>query len=178
MSIVSVAMYVFTAALSLFLFSCGQKMSDDEARRIINQYLKYPQPLFNGCSSGPAGSADVPMFIKGIEKLKADGYIKENPDNPGSGNNRNYLPTDKGKDYMTGIYIRDSFALYNGAVCSEVIKKIESVDMGKDGLATIRFTTGYEPIQPFYSLLCINDSCECFGEKLQKVQGRAIRVRK
>ena len=154
-------------------------MSDEEAKRIINQYLKYPQPLFNGCSSGPAGSADVDRFLKGIQKLKADGYIKEAAVNPrSSSTNRDYLPTDKGRDYMTGIYVRDVFVLYNGAVCSEVIKKIEGVDMGKDGVATVRFTTGYEPIQPFYSLLCINDFCQCFGEKLKKVQKRAMRVRK
>ncbi|HSB31796.1 MAG TPA: hypothetical protein VLD55_09355 [Candidatus Sulfobium mesophilum] len=179
MRVLSVLMYGLPIAASLFIFSCGQKMSDDEAKKIINQYLKYPHPLFNGCSSGPAGSADFPRFIKGIEKLKADGYLKEAPDNPRSGtNNRDYLPADKGRDYMTGIYVRDAFVLYNGAVCNEVIRKIEGVDMEKDRVATIRFATGYEPVQPFYSLLCLNDYCECFGERLKKVQMRTIRVRK
>ena len=79
---------------------------------------------------------------------------------------------------MTGIYVRDAFVLYNGAVCNEVIRKIEGVDMEKDSVATIRFATGYEPVQPFYSLLCLNDYCECFGERLKKVQMRTVRVRK
>lgn len=179
MRFVSIMVPILSVAMSLVLFSCGQKMSDDEAKKIINQYLKYPQPLFNGSHAGPAGSGDVPRFIKGIEKLKADGYIMEDTDKFRSGsNNKNYLPTDKSKDYMTGIYIRDSFAYYNGAVCSEVIKKIDGVDIEKNSRATIRFTTGYEPIEPYYSLLCINNYCECFGGKLKKTESRAIRVKK
>lgn len=179
MRIVSVMVSVLTAGMILVLFSCGQKMSDDDAKRIISQYLKYPQPLLNGSHVGPAGSGDVPRFIKGIEKLEADGYIKEDLDKSGrTGNNKNYLPTGKSKDYMTGIYIRDAFAYYDGAVCSEVIKKIDGVDMEKDDRATIRFTTGYEPIEPFYSLLCINNHCECFGEKLKKVERRTIKLKK
>jgi hypothetical protein len=167
------------SAASLLLLSCGQKMSDDEAKRIIGQYLKYPQPLFNGSHAGPAGGKDVAVFIKGIEKLEADGYIREgSAGSGGRGTNKDYLPTEKSGNYMNGIYIRDSFAYYDGAVCTEVIKKIEGVDIDKRGVATIRFKTGYEPIQPFYSLLCINNYCECFGERLKKTETRAIRVKK
>jgi hypothetical protein len=173
------AVTLILSAMSLVLFSCGQKMSDEEAKRIIGQYMKYPQPLFNGSHAGPAGSVDIPRFIKGIEKLEADGYIREGSDRSGlRGNNKNYLATAKSKDFMSGIYIRDAFAYYDGAVCSEVIKKIEGVDIEKNDRATIGFTTGYEPIEPFYSLLCINNYCECFGEKLKKTQRRTIRVKK
>jgi hypothetical protein len=179
MRFVSVMISILSAAMILLLFSCGQKMSDDEAKRIIGQYLKYPQPLFNGSHAGPAGSGDIPRFIKGIEKLEADGYIREGSDKSRPrGNNKDYLATDKSKDYMSGIYIRDAFAYYDGAVCSEVIKKIDGVDIEKNDRATIRFTTGYEPIEPFYSLLCINNYCECFGEKLKKVERRMIRLKK
>lgn len=179
MRIVSVVVFILSSAMVLLLLSCGQNMTDDEAKRIISQYLKYPQPLFNGSQAGPAGSTDIGRFIKGIEKLEADGYIREGSEKSGGrGNNKDYLPTDKGRDYIAGIYVRDSFAYYNGAVCNEVIKKIDGVDIEKNGLATIRFTTGYEPIEPFYSLLCINNYCECFGEKLKKTETRTIRVKK
>jgi hypothetical protein len=170
---------ILSLAMALLLLSCGQKMSDEEAKRIIGQYLKYPQPLFNGSQAGPAGSKDIARFIKGIEKLEADGYIREGyARSGGGGNNKDYLPTEKGRDYVAGIYIRDAFAYYDGAVCSEVIKKIEGVDIDKNDRATIRFSTGYEPIEPFYSLLCINNYCECFGQKLKKTETRTIRLKK
>ena len=178
MRILSTVVFILSSAMALLLLSCGQKMSDDEAKRIIGQYLKYPQPLFNGSHAGPAGGKDIAVFMKGIEKLKADGYIMEGPAKSGGGNNKDYLPTEKSRDYINGIYIRDAFAYYDGAVCSEVIKKIEGVEIDKSGVATIRFKTGYEPIEPFYSLLCINNYCECFGEKLKKTETSAIRVKK
>ncbi len=177
---ISVMVSFLFAVMSLFLFSCGQKISDEEARKIIGQYMKYPQPLFNGGSqAGPAGSKDTAAFIKGIEKLEADGYITRGPARSGGdGNNRDYLPTEKGKDYIRGVYIRDAFAYYDGAVCSEVIRKIKGVEMDKGGVATIRYKIGYEPIEPFYSLLCINNYCHCFGEKLKKTEERALKVKK
>jgi len=179
MRIVPTVVFILSSAMALLLLSCGQKMSDEEAKRIIGQYLKYPQPLFNGSHAGPAGGKDTAAFIKGIEKLQADGYIREGSARSGGrGNTKDYLPTEKGRDYMTGIYIRDAFAYYDGAVCTEVIKKIEGVDIEKNGRATIRYSTGYEPIEPFYSLLCINNYCECFGEKLKKTETRAIRLKK
>jgi hypothetical protein len=154
-------------------------MSDDEAKRIIRQYLKYPQPVFNITHAGPAGSEDIPRFIKGIEKLAAEGYIREGTDKSVTkGADKTYMPTDRSKDFMSGIYIRDAFALYDGAVCSEVIKKIDSIDIQKNESANVRFTTGFAPIEPFYSLLCINNYCECFGEKLKKVETRTIRLKK
>ncbi len=179
MRIVSKVVFVLSSTMALLLLSCAQqKMSDDEAKRIIGQYLKYPQPLFNGSHAGPAGGKDTATFIKGIEKLKADGYIMEGPAKSGGGNNKDFLPTEKSKDYVYGIYIRDAFAYYDGAVCTEVIKKIEGVEIDKSGVATIKFKTGYEPIEPYYSLLCINNYCECFGEKLKKTETRAIKVKK
>ncbi len=180
MRIVSVVVAALAACMVLVLFSCGQKkISDDEAKRIISQYLKYPQPLFHGIHTGPVGSGDIPKFIQGIEKLQADGYIREVSNKAGlRGNNKNYLATDKGKDYVSGIYIRDAFVYYNGAVCSEVLKKIDGVDIEKNDGVAIRFSVGYEPIEPFYSHLCINDYCECFGEKLKKAESRMIRVKR
>ena len=65
MRVLSVLMYGLPIAVSLFIFSCGQKMSDDEAKKIINQYLKYPHPLFNGCSSGPRGECGCPQVHQG-----------------------------------------------------------------------------------------------------------------
>jgi len=166
------------AGIFLSFFSCGQRMSNEEAKRIIGQTLKYPQPVFNITHAGPAGSEDVPRFMKGIEKLAAEGYIREDSDKSPNKANKTYLPIDKSRDLMTGIYIRDSFAVYDGAVCKEFIKKIDSIDIEKNEGVTVRFTTGYEPIEPFYSLLCINYNCEYFGEKLKKEESRTVRLKR
>jgi hypothetical protein len=169
---------VFYAGIVLSLFSCGQRISDEEAKKIIRQCLKYPRPVFNLTHAGAAGSEDVPRFIDGIEKLAADGYIREDFAKSSNKADRTFLPTDKGRDFVTGVYIRDSFVVYDGAVCKEFIKKIDSIDKEKDQGMTVKFTTGYEPLEPYYSLLCINYSCECFGEKLKKEESRTVRLKR
>jgi hypothetical protein len=128
--------------------------------------------------AGHAGSGtDTPRFVQGIERLAAEGYIAE--ESGGGVKNRTYLPTEKGRGLVNGVYIRDSFAMYDGALCNEVIRKIEGVDFDKDAsTVTIRYLTGYEPIEPFYSLLCINAYCEYFGERLKKEEVRSVKLRK
>ncbi len=171
--------YFLTVISAALLVSCSQ-MSDDEARRIILQYMKYPEPVFNITHAGPAGSPDIPKFIKGAEKLASDGYLTEEAvKSGGSQKDRIYRPTEKTRNYVTGVYVGESFALYDGALCNEVLKKIGSVEVDKErGTAVINYSTGYEPIEPIYSLLCINDYCAYFGDKLKKEEARMIRVKK
>jgi hypothetical protein len=164
----------------ILLLSCSQKISDDEAKKMVLRAVPYPQPVFNMTHAGHAGGADIPRFIGGVNKLAAEGYIRE--DAAGSGHdetNRTYVPTEKSRGVFTGIYMRGSFVMYDGAVCNEVLKKIEEVDFDKDtGTATIRYVTGYQPIEPFYSLLCLNEHCEYFGEKLKREETRTVKLRK
>ena len=164
----------------ILLLSCVQQIPDDEAKKMVLQCVAYPQPVFNMTHAGYAGSSDILRFTEGVKKLAAEGYVREDP--AGSGNdetNRTYVPTERSQGVFTGIYIRGSFVMYDGAVCNEVIKKIEKVDFDKNArMATIRYLTGYEPIEPFYSLLCLNEYCEYFGEKLKREQTRTARLRK
>lgn len=162
------------------LLSCSQGISDDEAKKMVLHAVPYPQPVFNMTHAGQAGSPDIPRFIEGVKKLAAEGYVRE--DAAASGHdetNRTYVPTEKSQGIFTGIYLRGSFVMYDGAVCNEVLRKIEEVEFDKgDGKATIRYVTGYERIEPFYSLLCLNEHCEYFGEKLNKEETKTVKLRK
>ena len=149
-------------------------MSEEEAKRVISQYLKYPQPVFNLTHAGPAGSPDVPRFMKGIEKLQVEGYITEDASASSNKADKTYVPTGKSRGYVSGLYVRESFAVYDGAVCRIVLRRIDGIGREKDQCTTVTFTTGYEPIEPYYSLFCINDNCEYFGEKLRKEEPRTI----
>jgi hypothetical protein len=163
----------------VLLLSCSQQISDDEAKKMVLQCVEYPQPVFNMTHAGHAGSPDVPRFVQGIEKLAAEGYIREEGMGGKGEKNRTFIPTERGKGLINGVYIRDSFAMFDGAVCTDVLRKIEGVELDKDtGTVTVRYVTGYEPIEPFYSLLCINDYCEYFGEKLKKEETRSVKLRK
>jgi hypothetical protein len=161
----------------VFLFSCSQKISDDEAKRMILKAVPYPQPVFNMTHAGRAGTQDIPRFVQGVERLAAEGYIRE--DGSGTPNNRTYLPTEKSKGVLVGVYLRGSFVMYDGAVCNEVVKKVSDVEFDEGtATATIRYVTGYEPIEPFYSHLCLNEHCEYFGEKLKREEMKTVKLRK
>lgn len=163
----------------VLLLSCSQQISDDEAKKLVLRATTYPQPVFAMVHAGNAGNPDISRFVQGVEKLAAEGYIKEDAAAGGDAGNRTYVATEKSEGLLTGAYIRDSFAMYDGAVCNEVFRKIEEVDFDKATfVATIRYVTGYQPIEPFYSLLCLNEYCECFGDKLRRKEARTLKVRK
>ncbi len=164
----------------ILLISCSQGISDDEAKKMVLRVVAYPQPVFNMTHAGHPGDPDIPRFIEGVKKLAAEGYIKEDASGSGSyENNKTYVPTEKSRGTMTGIYLRGSFVMFDGAVCNEVLKKIDGVDFNKgSGVATVRYVTRYEPIEPFYSLLCLNEHCEYFGEKLKREETRTVKLKR
>lgn len=161
---------------SFFLFFGGE-LTDNDARKIITQYLGYPKPLMTVIHPGPAGSPDVDKFKKGISELLKEGYLKSAPQN--SGKDKIYEPSSKGGDYITGISIKDSFPVYEGAVCKEVVKKIDAIRVDKKGdTAVITFTLGLEPVEPFYNLFCINKYCDYFGNRLGKTEKQKLKIKK
>ncbi|MEJ2696471.1 MAG: hypothetical protein P8013_07460 [Candidatus Sulfobium sp.] len=151
------------------LLSCAPALSKKEAATIVRQYMGYPKPLMGIVTAGPAGGPAIKQFMKGIHKLEAEGYVSGQPSKSPSG--KSYHPTEKSRDYMVGIYIKESYPLYEGAVCREVLKSIEDIEYtrGHDA-ATVTFTSGLEPIEPVYSLLCINKYCDCFGKDFKETQ--------
>jgi hypothetical protein len=172
----SACLLIFVTGFLLLAFSAGGPSKED-ARKIISQYFGYPKPLMGIVHAGPAGSPDLQKFMKGINRLLNDGYIKNAPGAGATG--KYYAPTSKSGNYVTAIYIKDSFPVYEGAVCSEVIKKIEDIRYdGQKNTAVITFTAGMEPVEPFYSLFCINKYCDYFGEKLKKTERQKLRLRK
>ncbi len=151
------------------LLSCAPALSKEEARTIVKQYLGYPKPLMGIVTAGPEGDPAIEQFTKGIHKLEAEGYASAQPSkNPAE---KSYLPTEKSRGYMVGIYVKESYPFYEGAVCREVLKSIDGIEFtqGRDA-ATVTFTTGLEPIEPVYSLLCINKFCDCFGKDFKETQ--------
>lgn len=169
-------LFLFLISSSFLLFFGGE-LADNDARRIITQYLGYPKLLMTIIHPGPAGSPDVNKFKGGINKLINEGYIKSAPQN--SAKDKLYEPTSKGAGYITEISVKDSFPLYEGAVCREVVRKIDSIEMDKKGdTAVITFTLGLEPVEPFYGLFCINRYCDYFGPRLAKTEKQKLRLKK
>jgi hypothetical protein len=157
------------------LLSCAPTLSKEEAATIVKQYLGYPKPLMGIVTAGPEGNRAIEQFMKGIDKLEAEGYASARPSK--SQAEKSYLPTEKSRDYMTGIYIKDSYPLYEGAVCREVLKSIDDIEFtGGHDAATVAFTTGLEPIEPVYSLLCINKYCDCFGKDFKETQSLKLKL--
>lgn len=159
------------------LLSCTAGLSREDAAKIVSRYFGYPKPLMGIVTPGPAGGTGVAQFMKGVNKLEAEGYASGRESKASSG--KSYLPTEKSKAYMVGIYINDSYPLYEGAVCREVLKSIDSIDFteGND-IATVTFTAGLEPIEPVYSLLCINRFCDCFGKDFRKTRTLKLKLHK
>ncbi len=158
--------------LVLFL---GMELTENDARKIITHYLGYPKPLMTVIHPGPAGSSDTKRFRDGINKLLKDGFLKSPP---GSSKEKLYEPTSKSAGYVTRISVQDSFPLYEGAVCNEVVRKIDSIRLDKKGdTAVVTFTLGIEPIEPFYGLFCINKFCDYYG-KLDKTEKQKLKLRK
>ncbi len=169
-------MLIVTTGLLLLALGTGE-LSEKDARKLISQYFGYPKPLVEVVHAGPSGSRDLQKFVKGIDTLIKDGYLKSAPNSGGP--DRYYLPTSKGSKYVRQVYIKDSFPIYEGAVCTEVLKKIENIRYdSRENTATISFTTGLEPVEPFYSLFCINKYCDYFGEKIKKTERQTLRLKK
>ena len=151
-----VAACLLIVTTGLLLLGCNRGgPSQEEAGKIIAQYFGYPKPLDVFIHAGPAGNPDIQKFNNGITTLVKDGYVKKVP---GSGPDESYAPTSRSSRYVKGVYIKDSFPMYEGAVCREVVKKIDDIRYDrKKNTAVITFTSGLEPIEPFYSLFCINE---------------------
>jgi hypothetical protein len=169
----SACLLIIAAGLLLLGFKGGGP-SQEEARKIISQYFGYPKLLVDIIHAGPAGGQGLRKFEKAIKRLVKDGYLKKVP---GAGPDEYYVPTSRSSQYIRGVYIKESFPLYEGAVCKEVVKKIDEIlyDRQKN-TAVITFTSGLEPIEPFYSLFCINKYCEYFGKRIKKTEKQKLRL--
>jgi hypothetical protein len=169
----SASLLIITTGLLLLGFS-GGGLSREEARKIISQYFGYPKLLVDIIHAGPAGGPGLQKFKAGIKRLVNDGYLKKVP---GAGPDEYYAPTSRSSEYIRGVYIKESFPLYEGAVCREVVRKIDDIRYEKQkNIAVITFTTGLEPIEPYYSLFCINKFCDYFGERIKKTEKQKMRL--
>lgn len=173
---VSACLLILITGFFLLAFG-GGGISKEDARKIISHYFGYPKPLMNIVHAGPAGGPDLQKFVKAIDRLLKEGYIKNAPH--AGGGEKYYAPTSKSNNYVTGIYIKDSFPIYEGAVCSEVVKTIDDIRYDRQkNTATVTFTAGLEPVEPFYSLFCINKYCDYFGDKIKKTEKQKLQLRK
>ncbi len=169
---------VLTVTAGLLLLASGTgELSEKDALKLISQYFGYPKPLVEVVHAGPSGSRDLQKFVKGIDALIRDGYLKSAPHSGGA--DKYYMPTSKGSKYVRQVYIKDSFPIYEGAVCTEVLRKIDEIRYdSRENTATISFTTALEPVEPFYSLFCINKYCDYFGEKIKRTEKQKLRLKK
>ncbi len=145
-----------------FISSCSSKifenkLTEKEAKKIISEALKYPQLreiLYDTQSDTKCALA--------INKLVKEGYFKENPDYSTAylADNNKYIASTKGAPYMKSIfYIAGQYHLV-GSTQQIIIKEIKEILTDEENkTAVVTFVIGFEPIEPFFSTLCVEGKC-------------------
>lgn len=175
-------MYLFLGALivAASLVSCGVNLSQKEAEKLLSEHFGYPEPVMT--------VIDDRYGLKirnGVQKILTDGYAYHNPKaSDGSWNAAlvpDYLPTDKGKEFIEKIRFNElwGYFTYVGAVVQESLISIDEILIDEESkTALIKYTTKYEPIEPFYSAICLDKRCEFFAENIHKKNQRKARFKK
>ncbi len=155
-------------------YACGIKLSENEAQTLIEEKLVLPKktwlklkiPIFD---FDPASkSYIISNAAVGVQELIANNYVTPksrymNSDFYGRDVTslfpyRYYNPTDKGKfnlnEFNVGGMFHDKFLYIKSAIFTEVFNRIEETLIDYDNkTAKVRFTTRFEPIEPYHSLL-------------------------
>ena len=171
--------WLFVGILMVFsLVSCGVNLKQDEAEKIITEHFGFPKPV-NTIIRGRIQSD----FGNAIKKMIADKYVYLNPDRHKISAKLipDYLPTEKGKEFINGInfIVIGKTYYFDGAVVKESLKSIDEILVDKESKeAIVKYTTKFEPFEPSYSTLCINERCMFFGENIHKENQRKIKLKK
>ena len=173
---------IFVSVGIVFLLSaCGVNLQENEASKIINEHFGFPKPVMSYLS----GNANTDIGQGIIKIIQTTGYVVHNPEASGGSVSAalatDFLPTEKGKGIIDGIDhngFYDSYT-YRGSVVSESLDSIKEILIDKETkTAIVKFTTKYEPIEPLYSSVCINERCQFFGDQISKNPERKIELKK
>jgi len=164
--------------LSFLFISCGVSLEENEARKVIDDYLGHSDPV---ASITIIGNKWHPVVREGIIKIiQTTGYVYDNP-KANSPFVYKYLPTEKGTGLIDGIKY-DNFSgdyIYFGAVVKRSVMSIQEILIDKESkIATVKFTLKYEPIEPLYASICIDSSCRFFGDVMKERPEGTIKLKK
>jgi hypothetical protein len=166
-----------TILISISLLSCGVNLEQDEAEQVITKHFKFPKP-----STTFVVAKQGEKHYKNIIKLVREGYVLPYPDKKKSNKQREvFLPTEKGKDIIAQIVFEPWWKSYSCsiAVVQKSLKSIDEILIDEESKeATIKYTTKYEPIEPFYSDFCIDKLCSYYGEKINREHKKTIKLKK
>ena len=163
--------YLFLIITIGSFFSCAPNLSEDEAKKVISQHFK-PEPI--SCDF----NSKNPFYETAIRKLMTDGYITYGFSNEYK---QRYEPTQKGAPYLDTITYdkTDKDWYFWGKVVNKVVKDIKEVLIDKNNnSAVVTVTFGFVPVEPFYSLLCIEEKCWYFAEKINQIEEKKIKLKK
>ncbi len=156
-------------------------LSAQEAQAAIVRYFGYPAPAPHATICGELNS---PVW-KGFEKLLDQGYLAPNESRSFQYEPR-LIPTEKGKASIRrgptfNVLIRDYCMQVH--VCTIVFKGITRMEVDEaHGKARVEYTTGFEPVEPFYSLFCTDPpapGCRAYaGRKLAETTGHLVYLKK
>ena len=173
------------------LGACGRgpSLSEEEAKRLLNEHMKLPAPQYSDDRKPYYIGTEEGEFI---EKLIREGYVhKEGLKLQGL---YRYIPTDKGEENdilgisfsedgkLNGAWpgdVRRAFYLFSGPVVRKVLKSIDKIAIDqKTKTALVMFSIRYEPHEPYYSELCKGtDACEFSREMLDKTESSGIKLK-
>ena len=165
---------------TVILGGCGKgpSLSEEEARTLIEKHLELPVIHFS--------NDKLPYYLgtkegEGIEQLIRDGYLnKEGIRIEGI---YRYIPTDKGDaNSIRGVSFSEvhrPFYLFSGPVALKVLKSIDEIAVNDEtGIAAVTSTLGFEPYEPFYSMLCKETTnCDLSGERLNRIEQTELRFK-
>jgi len=175
---------VFCLALMvpvLLAASCskGKPLTESEARKILIQHQK---------NSRNIGSISVQRIDqrsamgRGIQKLFGQGFAV----NDDRQSTHAYALTQKGKELISklsldclGFNPAECYYGFSGAVVKESILSIQEIALDKQGqTAQVSYTVGYEPVEPLYSLVCVDANCEFAGDGRKRTKTRKALLKK
>jgi hypothetical protein len=141
--------------MCLFVFACGVKLSEDEAKKIITEHFK-PEPVFKTVLVN--GNTDI---SRQLDKLRTDGsaVLSEKFEDI-----LTYKATPKGEKYFSKMQFNETNKGYYGSVNIgyKVVKGIkELLTDSKNNTATVIVVFGYERLEPMYSLVSKAFPSEC-----------------
>lgn len=176
---------VLCTGLSL---SCGRTtLSEQEAKTIIAEAV--PAAPLPSMLVDDIIPRQFPQMVDGIKRLAADGYLKCLPPRIAAGDRMspvefgNCEPTEKAKPYLPqGVAWNHVHGYYFarvsvGNVRLQTIKEI-LIDE-KSNTAIVSYTVGIEPVEPFYSVFCVEAKrCPYAGAALHQTVVREINLTK
>ncbi|MCG8607019.1 hypothetical protein MJD09_18805 [bacterium] len=176
---------IFLSFVLLMLCSCGADLTEDEARKLLEIELGLPKLIEREYKideksyypENPPYRRGGKLVLRnskafeGLQQLVSEGYFRRNPKPGGFA----LFATEKGKANLGNVDIitssgrldvsspsyRFKVCRFKASIYKQVFGRIEEIlmDPHTQKKATVTFTTKWDPIEPFFSLIC-QEGCE------------------